>query len=114
MAQILATCSYLKDVICLRSNQAGTDRGNAIIAQGLDDRANLIKLAEYGGVKTLCQNFRKPAGNKLHPGLNAPNPSPRKLTALRVARSGQDIPTIRKQWLNMAAYGARIFSSIGI
>ena len=53
MAQIVATRSYLKDVICLRSNQAGTDRGNAIIAQVLDDRANLAKLAEDDVVKTL-------------------------------------------------------------
>ena len=54
MAQIVATRSYLKEVISLGSNQSGTDRANTIIAEGLDDPANLVELAEYDGVKILC------------------------------------------------------------
>ena len=53
MAQIVATCSYLKYVIGLGSNQAGTNRVNAIIAEGLNDPANLAELAEDDVVKTL-------------------------------------------------------------
>ena len=68
MAQIVATSSYLKNVIGLGSNQAGTDPANLIIAEGLDDRNNLFELSEDDGVKTLCQNFKKPVGTKPHPG----------------------------------------------
>ena len=64
MAQIVATRSYLKDVIGLGYNQAGTDQANAITAEGLDYTANLVKLAEDDGVKTLFQNVRKPAGTE--------------------------------------------------
>ena len=53
MAQIVANHSYLKDVIFLGSNQAGTNRKDAIIAEGLDDPANLVELAEDDVVKTL-------------------------------------------------------------
>ena len=33
MAQIIATTSYLKDIIGLGANQAGTDSANAIITK---------------------------------------------------------------------------------
>ena len=52
MDQIVATRFYLKDAIGLRSNQAGTNRANAIVSEGLDDPANLAELEEYGGLKT--------------------------------------------------------------
>ena len=109
MSQIVATHSYLKDVIGLGANHEGTDRANTITAEGIDDPANLVKLAEDDCVKTLCQNVRKIAGTERHPGRNAHNPNPWNLTAPRVARSGQDIPTIFKQRLNIAEYGAKIF-----
>ena len=113
MDQIIATRSYLKDVIGLGANQVGTDCANTIIAEGLDDPANLVELSKYDGVKTLCQNVRRPAGTEPQPGWITPNPNPRNLTAPRVTRSGKDIPTICKQRLNIAAYGANIFTSVG-
>ena len=62
MDQIFATRSYFKDVIGLGSNKADIDCANTIIAEGLDDPASLVKLAEADGVKTFLQNVRKRAG----------------------------------------------------
>ena len=50
MAQIVTTHSYLKDVIGLGSNQEGTNCANKIIAEGINDLANLVELAEDDGV----------------------------------------------------------------
>ena len=113
MTQIVATRSYLKDVVFLGANQAGTDLSNAIIAEGIDDPANFFELAEDYSVKTLCQNSRKPAGTETHPDCIAPNPNPQNLTSPRVARSGHDISAICEKILNIAAYGANIFTSVG-
>ena len=49
MAQIVATPFYLKDIIGLEANQAGTYWENAIIAEGLYDTENLVELAEDDG-----------------------------------------------------------------
>ena len=51
MAQFFSTNSYLKEVICIGSNQAGIDHSNTIIAELIDDPANLVKLAKYDGLK---------------------------------------------------------------
>ena len=64
MSQFFATSSYLKYAIGLGANQAGTGRANAIIAEERNDPANLVKLAEDDGVKTLFHNVRNPAGNE--------------------------------------------------
>ena len=113
MAQIVATRSYLKEIICLEANQAGTDRENAIIAEGLNDPTNLFKLSEDDSVRTLCHNFRKPSGTEPQPGWNIPNPNPLNITAQTVARSVQYIPAIFEQRFNIAAYGANTFTSVG-
>ena len=97
MAQIVATRSYFKDAIGLGDNQTGTDRANTIIAQGLNDPSNLVEIPEDDGVKTLCQNIKNPEGTEPQPGWIAPNPNSWNITASRVARSGQDKPTICKQ-----------------
>ena len=86
MSQIVANGSYLKDFICLGSNQACTNSANKIIAVGIDYTTNLVELSEDEGVKTLCQNVRKPAGTEPQPGWIAPNPNPRNLTTPRVSR----------------------------
>ena len=57
-----ATRTFLRDVIGLGNNEEGTQKANAIIAEGLDDLADLYKLAKDEGVKTLCTNVRKPLG----------------------------------------------------
>ena len=110
MTQIVATRSYLKDVVFLGANQAGTDLSNAIIAEGIDDPANFFELAEDYSVKTLCQNSRKPAGTETHPDCIAPNPNPQNLTSPTVLRSGHDIPAIFEQRLNVASYNSDIFN----
>ena len=55
----------------------------------------------------------KQVRNRSQDGTRLP-PNHRNLTTPRVARSGQDIPAIFEQRLNIAAYGADIFTSIGI
>ena len=94
MAQIVDTHSYLKDVIGLGANQAGTDRANSIIAEVLDDTDKLVELAEDDSVKTLFQNVSKPEGTEPQPGWITPNPNPQNITAPRFVRSGQEIPAI--------------------
>ena len=94
MAQIVATCYYLKDVIGLGSNQVGTDRANIIIAEGLNNPENFAELSEDYGVKIFFPNVRKPAGTEPYPGWIVPSPNLRNLTAPKVVRSGQDIPAI--------------------
>ena len=64
MAQIVATCSYLKDIIGLGTNQEGTDRAKKITTKELTAPANLVKLVEDDGVKILFQNIRKPSGTE--------------------------------------------------
>ena len=73
----------------------------------------MVELAEDDIVKTLFQNFRNTAGTEPQPGWNVPNPNTRNLTAPMVARMGQDIPVICKQSLNIAAYCANMFKSVG-
>ena len=108
MDQIVATCSYLKGVIGLGANQEGTNFANVIIAEGLGNPANLVKLEEYEGVKTLCQDVRNPEGMEPQPVWNAPNPNPWILTSPRVARLGKYIPAISYKMLNIAVYGDNI------
>ena len=54
MADIAALRNYLKDPIGLGLNAMGTDRTNAVIAEGIDSIDNLIDLYEDGVIKTLC------------------------------------------------------------
>ena len=53
-----ATRTFLRDVIGLSNNNDGTRKANAIIAEGLDDLADLHELSEDDGIKTLCANVR--------------------------------------------------------
>ena len=73
----------------------------------------MVELAEYDGVKTLCQIVRKPAGTEPQTGWITPKPNPWNRNAPRFARSVQDIPDSCKQRLNIAAYGENIFTSVG-
>ena len=54
MADIAALRTYLKNPIELCLHDTGTDRTNAVIAEGIDSIDNLIDLYEDGGIKTLC------------------------------------------------------------
>ena len=113
MATEAATRTFLKDVIGLGNNDDGTRKANAIIAEGLDDLADLHELSEDDGIKTLCANVRKPSGTVPDPNWQAPDPNPGNLTAPMVARIGISIPAICEQRLSLAAYGAKLYHSIG-
>ena len=114
MADLAALRTYLKDIIGLGATTTrGTERANAIIEEGLESISDLVDLSHDDGVKTLCQNVRKPAGSVPQPNWIAPNPNPQNIRAPMIARSGQSIPTICEQRLTIAAYGAKIYRSIG-
>ena len=81
MADIAALRTYLKDPIGLGLNATGTDRANAVIAEGIDSIDNLIDLYEDDGIKTLCQNVKKPAGTIPNPNWVRPDPNPAGATA---------------------------------
>ena len=84
MEYTVATCYYLKDVIGLGSNQAGSNNENTIISEGLNNPTNLVHLGEDDGVKIFCHNVRKPTGTEPQPGWITPNRNTRNVTATRV------------------------------
>ena len=114
MADLAALRTYLRDVIGLGATTTiGTERANAIIEEGLESISDLVDLSHEDGVKTLCHNVRKPAGSVPQPDWIEPDPNPQNLRAPMIARSGQSIPSICEQRLTIAAYGAKIYRSIG-
>ena len=112
MATEAATRTFLRDVIGLGNNDEGTRKANAIIAEGLDDLADLHELAEDDGVKILCTNVRKPSGTVPDPNWREPDPNPNDLTAPMVPKVGISIPAICEQRLALAAYAASIYHSV--
>lgn len=103
---------FLRDTIGLGMDAAGLAKANAIIDEGLDDIDELADIYDNDGIKTLCANVRKPAGNIPDPNWVAPAPNPRRLRAPLIPRPGQPIPTASEQRLNTAAYGAMLYTSI--
>lgn len=113
-ADLAALRTYLRDAIGLGStNEVGLARTNAIIDEGLESIADFVDLSHEKGVKTLCNNVRKPSGLIPQPNWVEPDPNPQNLQAPMVPRAGQSIPTICEQRMIVAAYGAKIYSSIG-
>ena len=92
---------------------AGTAKANAMIEEGLSVIDDIVDLYEDEGIKTLCQNVRKPAGLIPDPNWVAPNPNPGAAVAPMVPRPGQHVPALCEQRLNMASYGATIYQAIG-
>jgi len=113
MVTTAATRTYLRSVIGLGNNNEGLERAEAIMAEGLDNLADIYELAEGDGIKTLCSNVRKPAGTVPQPGWVAPNPNPDQLVPPQVPRTGKVVPAICEQRLKLAAYGVAIYQSIG-
>ena len=105
--------TYLRDVVGLGNDATGLARADAVIDEGLVDIGDLHELHDGDGVKTLCNNVRKPSGTIAQPGWVAPVPNPHGLVAPQVARSGTSIPALCEQRLITAAYGAHIYTSIG-
>ena len=112
MVTVAATRTYLRTVIGLGNDPQGLERANAIMAEGLDNLADIFELAEDDGIKILCASVRKPAGTIPQPGWVPPNPNPNNVVAPQVPRTGQVIPAICEQRLTLAAYGSSIFESI--
>ena len=88
MVTVAATCTYLRTVIGLGNNPQGLERANTIIAEGLDNLANIFELTEDNGIKILCASVRKPAGTMAQPGWAAPIPNPDNAVAPQVPRIG--------------------------
>ena len=70
-------------------------------------------MSDEDGVKTICNNVRKPAGTQDQPGWIAPAPNPNNITAPQVPRPGHSVPSLCEQRLKIAAYGAKIYEQIG-
>ena len=105
MVTVAATRTYLRTEIGLGNDPQGLERANAIMAEGLDNLADIFELTEDNGIKILCASVRKPAGTMAQPGWVAPVPKRNNAVAPQVPRVGQVIPAICKQRLAMAAYG---------
>ena len=113
MVTAAATRTYLRTIIDLGNDPQGLERANAIMAEGLNNLANIFKLMEDDGIKILCASVQKLAGTMPQPGWVAPNPNPNPNNAVapQVPRVGQVIPAICEQRLTMAAYGSSIYES---
>ena len=61
----------------------------------------------------MCYNVRKPSGNIPQPNWMAPEPNPQNLQAPLIPKPGHFIPAVCEQRLQLAAYGASIYYSIG-
>lgn len=61
MATVAAVRTYLKSVIGLGDDQLGTERANALIAEGLDTFDALVDFNK-DDIKSLCSTVRKPGG----------------------------------------------------
>ena len=75
MTDIVALRTYLRDPIGLGNDASGTEKANAIITEGISNIEDLYDLKEDEGIKTLCRNVRKPAGNIPDPALVVPVPN---------------------------------------
>jgi len=114
MADLAALRTYLRDIIGLgATTPIGQERANAIIEEGLESISDLVDDSHENGIKTLCQNVRKPAGTIPQPNWVEPIPNPQNLTPPMVPRPGQSIPTICERRLVIASYGAKLYRSIG-
>ena len=112
-ANIAALRTYLREQIGLGMDNQGLERANAIINEGLNSIEELVDIADDDGIKTLCQNVRKPSGTIPQPNWQEPDPNPRNLQAPMIPRPGISIPSICEQRLQIAAYGAKTYNSIG-
>ena len=68
MVTAATTRTYLRNVIGLGNDPQGLERANAIMAEGLDNLADIFELSEDDGIKILCASVRKPAGTMPQPG----------------------------------------------
>ncbi len=102
MAETNAIRVYLREVIGLGLDAAGLEKANAIIAQGLDSFSTLTEM-EKDDIKTLCSTARRPGGLVVDPNDNT----------RQVPDPGVAIPALCETRLGIAAYGAKIYSSIG-
>ena len=112
-ANVNALRTFLREQIGFGLNQLGTDRANAVIDEGLSSIEELIDIADDKGIENLCYNVRKPSGNIPQPNWMAPEPNPQNLQAPLIPKPGHSIPAVCEQRLQLAAYGASIYHSIG-
>ena len=113
MVTVAATHTYLRTVTGLGNDPQGLEWANAVMAEGLNNLADIFELAEDDGIKTLCTSVQKPAGTMTQPGWVAPNSNPNNVVAPQVPRTGHVIPTICEQRLTSAAYGVSMYEAIG-
>ena len=102
MAAQAAIRTYLKDVIGLGNDQLGTERANAIIAEGLDSFDALVDFNK-DDIKSLCSTVRKPGGT-----IEDPNDNTR-----QISNPGTSIPAISEGRLQLCAYVTGIYKRIG-
>ena len=94
--------AYLKEVIGLGDDDQGTNRANAMIAEGLDSFESMMDFSKED-IKSLCSSIRKPGGLVVDP-----NDADR-----QVQNPGLSIPAIAESRLITCAYGANIYKRIG-
>jgi hypothetical protein len=94
--------NYLKDVIGLGGNALGTERADAIIAEGLDGFDAFVDF-DKDDIKSLCSTVRKPGGTIVDPND----------AARQINNPGTSIPAISEGRLQLCAYGAGLYKRIG-
>ena len=104
MTDIAAMRVYLRDVIGLL-DETGPNPGSrreAVQEEGLSVITDFVDFDDES-IKVLCSSIRKPGGTIPDPANNAN----------RIPNPGHSIPAICEKRLKQAAYGARLYDSIG-
>ena len=104
--------TYLKEVIGFGQNALGTERANAVIAEGLTD-FDSFKSFDKDDIKSLCYTIRRPGGTIPNPIYVAPVAGEIAAMPENIHNPGVSIPAICESRLVLAAYGSKIYATIG-
>jgi len=81
----------------LGNNDEGFERTEAVMAEGLDNLADIYELSVDDGIKPLCSRVRKSGDTMQQPDWMVPDPSPNQYIVIQVPRTGKNTPAICEQ-----------------
>ena len=104
--------TYLKEVIGFSQNALGTERANAVIAEGLTD-FDSFKSFDKDDMKSLCYTIRRPGGTIPNPIYVAPVDGEIAAMPENIHNPRVSIPVFCESRFVLAAYGSKIYATIG-
>ena len=111
-AALIEVRTFLRQVIGFGHDPEGLERSNAAIDEGVDSTNELAELYDDDGTKHCVAMLKKTGKSILDPAWVAPDPNHNVYVAPNVAKPGKYILTICEQRFMLAAYGAKVYTSI--